>query len=106
MQDAECGMQKLTHSQERADRVPMQDVGAECKNSPNIGRRGQKESYRMHNGQCRCRIQNPTQECTVCAERVCMVQMLSMQTATCMLHVSLHGAERPWGGERYTALER
>ena len=50
MQDAECGMQKLTHSQERADRVPMQDACAECKNSPNIGRRGQKkESYRMHN---------------------------------------------------------
>ena len=44
----------------------------------------------VQNAQCRCRIQNPTQECTVCAERVCMVQMLSIQTATCMLHASQH----------------
>ena len=39
--------------------------------------------------QCRCGMHNPTQECTVCAERVCMVQMLSIQTVCCMLHVSV-----------------
>ena len=91
VQDAGCRMRnaKLTHSQERADRVPMQDVGAECKNSPNIGRRGQKRV--VQNAQCRCRIQNPTQECTVCAESVCMVQMLSIQTANCMQQVSDRG---------------
>ena len=87
MQDAECRMQILTHSQERADRVPMQDAGAECKNSPNIGRRGQrKESYGMHNAGAECIIPPKS---ALCAERVCMVQMLSMQTACCMLHVSL-----------------
>ena len=39
-------------------------------------------------------MHNPTQDarvalCVLCAERVCMVQMLSMQTACCMLHVSI-----------------
>ena len=107
----ECRIQKLTHSQERADRVPMQDAGAECKNSPNYmygSRRGQKRvvqnaqwrcssPFYLPTAQCRCRIQNPTQECTVCAERVCMVQMLSMQTVCCMLHVIGHtsGARAP-----------
>ena len=51
--------------------------------------------------QCRCGMHNPTQECTVCAERVCMVQMLSMQTVCCMLHDSMLGHEqlRMWHGK-------
>ena len=99
MQDAECGMQKLTHSQERADRVPMQDAGAECKNSPNIGRRGQKKSRT----ECTMQVQNteshPRVHC-VCAERVCMVQMLSIQTACCMLHVSKNTLSLPQAGKQ------
>ena len=82
MQDAECGMQKLTHSQERADRVPMQDAGAECKNSPNIGRRGQKKSRT----ECTMQVQNteshPRVHC-VCREGLYGADALY---ADCNLH--------------------
>ena len=87
VQDAGCRMRnaKLTHSQERADRVPMQDAGAECKNSPNIGRRGQKKSRT----ECTMQVQNteshPRVHC-VCREGLYGADALY---ADCMLHVSV-----------------
>ena len=84
MQDAECGMQKLTHSQERADRVPMQDAGAECKNSPNIGRRGQKKSRTECTMQVRNTESHPRVHC-VCREGLYGADALY---ADCMLHAT------------------
>ena len=84
MQDAECGMQKLTHSQERADRVPMQDAGAECKNSPNIGRRGQKKSRTECTMQVRNTESHPRVHC-VCREGLYGADALYTD---CVLHAT------------------
>ena len=84
MQDAECGMQKLTHSQQRADRVPMQDAGAECKSSPNIGRRGQKKSRTECTMQVRNTESHPRVHC-VCREGLYGADALYTD---CVLHAT------------------
>ena len=104
VQDAGCRMQnaKLTHSQERADRVPMQDAGAECKNSPNIGRRGQKKSRTECTMQVRNAESHPRVHC-VCREGLvwCRCSLCRLQPACYMSRCTARSA---LGAERGTRL--
>ena len=95
VQDAGCRMQNAkTHPQPgESEQSTMQDAGAECKSSPNIGRRGQKKSRTECTMQVRNTESHPRVHC-VCREGLYGADALYTD---CVLHATCLATRYPAG---------